>query len=730
MLKNLSPRFIEELGSPNPQPFAILEIQSKGQSDEATTEAHWTANIPGGTSNVDYTSPPPNTGDVILAATAAENTTTTKNPPTSNIENTWGAGDYTDIDEWPVANDGNFLRTFRASIGTSSPDFIGAIAATDLNNLIAEIPDNAQIKAVNILCRGRWDSNPPSGATTLEGRIRIDGVNHDQGTPIAMTNSFADHYFPFTINPDTSTPWDKDALSTLEGVGVAGNLTSTDTILHRLECSQVYLEVIWFDFETDGSITVQLDLGVDANTENNAVISIDDNVPTGSGLTYTLEGSATGAWGGEEVALGSVEDGSPVSGYRFYRPTSTLTGDGTVTSVVKSIKVEIPDRIYRFTSRTGGIFGALPYLVGIPGRTISIDLKDFVTLGSSLNANLTKDDSVVQMIRENYFKNLNASVRIGLYRDDITEDDLAFTFQGKVDGYNVGLEDVSISLKDGTKDLSAKWPAGISTTKDGTHMVDVINSVIDDVGIAARYVNRGSLDTLKSSVGDGSPASPNYVVYRGGSPPIAVGDTTITEPDAAKKVVGELLELLGAYMVSQEDGKITVVEYDSSKAAVGDTWTTDDFVEDPAYNPDVENIVNDTFVYIDWNGEGTDAKDFSNLHKSPDATSISNWGETNTRIIKSKWLAGSAAGGYYGEELALHIGARETERRKNGMGILPVKTSLSEFELQVGDMKDIDASDLIINPDVGTGDVRKFIVVNKDVDWENVVISWSLVEAR
>ena len=261
-------------------------------------------------------------------------------------------------------------------------------------------------------------------------------------------------------------------------------------------------------------------------------------------------------------------------------------------------------------------------------------------------------------------------------------------------------------------------------------MVDVINTIIDDVGIAARYVNRGSLDTLKANVGDGSPASSNYVVYRGGTPPIATGDRTITEPETAKKVVGELLELLGAYMVSQEDGKINVVEFDASKASVGDPWTQDDFVEDPIYNPDVENIINDTFIYIDWTGEGTDAKDFDNLNKSPDATSKTDWDETNTRIIKSKWLAGSSSDGYYGAELVAHIGARETERRKNGMGIFPCKTDLSKFPVQVGDMIDIDASDLVINPDVGDGDVRKFMVVSKNPEWGNGTISWDLVEAR
>lgn len=858
MLKNLSPRFIEELGSPNPQPFAILEIEGAGVSDEATTEAHWTANE--AESNVDYdsTPPPPDSGNVILAVDTGGSTATSASSgyPTSTISNEWDSGDHDSVNN---ASDASYLEENSGS-STEDNKFWGAL---NIAAVISETPDNAYIVNVQVTARC-WtdDANNEIRVAFDDGTARWSG-----DLVLSGGGSFTNYSNSWPTNPITAAVWQKSELAVLGQVAVSAYSFKTSS---TIRCSSLYLTVTYYDFETSGYIEVELDL-TGANTDNDIIVSIDDVIPTGAGLTHELfygpaiemrptnhydpisittnetdayDGDDTDAsstiptssgdafdigrdsgnndqWESELAYVGTVRmfvvaeriagtgalplgviesDSSPVGtllmdnsggvvakqtfvrdvtafvgdlsdlrlrcfasstgtvevkiydiwiegytapgiavgdgsrvptlGYETFKTKSSFTSDGTVTPVLKSISLEVPDRIYRFTSRRGGIFGALPYLIGIPGRSISIDLKDFVTLGSDLKVGLQKDESVIQMLRENYFKNLHASVQIGMYRDDITEADLAYTFQGKVDGYRVGMEEVPISLKDGTKDLSAKWPAGIPIAEPGTHMVDVINTILDDVGIASRYISRGSLDTLKATVGDGSPASFSYVVYRGNSPPVAVGDTIITEPETAKKVVGELVELLGAYMVSQEDGKIYVVEYDSSKASIGDPWTRDDFVEDPVYNPDVENLINDTYVYFDWNGEGTDAKDFSNMEPSPDATSITNWGETNTRVIKSKWLAGSAADGYYGEELAIHIGARETERRKNGQGIFPCKTSLKDFELQTGDMKDIDMSDLIINPDVGAGDVRKFMVVSKDPDWENDTISWSLVEAR
>ncbi|MDF1537251.1 MAG: hypothetical protein P1S46_12330, partial [bacterium] len=61
----LPPKFLTELENADRQPFALLQIDSAGVSDEATTEAHWGANV--SAANVDYTSTPPAAGDVTLA---------------------------------------------------------------------------------------------------------------------------------------------------------------------------------------------------------------------------------------------------------------------------------------------------------------------------------------------------------------------------------------------------------------------------------------------------------------------------------------------------------------------------------------------------------------------------------------------------------------------------------------------------------------------------------------
>ncbi len=50
----LPPKFLTELEKAGRQPFALLEIEGAGQSDEATTEAHWGAAT--SESNVDYDS--------------------------------------------------------------------------------------------------------------------------------------------------------------------------------------------------------------------------------------------------------------------------------------------------------------------------------------------------------------------------------------------------------------------------------------------------------------------------------------------------------------------------------------------------------------------------------------------------------------------------------------------------------------------------------------------------
>lgn len=872
---NLPPRFAREISKAARQPFALLEILGAGQSDEATTETDWGANV--GESNIDYTPTPPESGDVILAAAAGENTTTNKCPPTSDISNNWSSGNYTDIDEWPAANDADYLRLIgTAATSGKTQTFYGAVGDSDLSSLLAEIPENAHIKSVIVMGRGQYDGSPTS--PTLTGGIRIGTTNYLHGTAQSLTTGWADYDFIYTTNPATSLAWTREDLATVTGIGIQGYLSGTDSDAHNVYCSQLYLEVIWYDFEGSGSITVQLDLTAAANTDNDGIVSIDDQVPTGGGLTYkayipgtgstmrptnhydrdsetvneadaydgddtdastmtadgsnsdscyygcdsgnsdaweteptdytdaaflsvVLERAANGgtdylgvfleesdgtavatllasgtadfakttvvadvsAWIGDladlrvvvksgltpdnvgtidiydiwiEVLDGvSVADGSEIDGAEEYYVRADFTSDASVTPVLRSIRIDVPDHVYRYSTLRNDTLDAHPLVQGIPNRNIEIDLKDFVSKTSDFSLHLVRTDFVDWMLRNEYMRGLNASIRIGMYFDGVAEDDLVPYQAGRITDVIVNPGSVTLKLSDTTKDLNAKWPEGtapstkVNTSKDGTHMADVIEDVLDDLGISARFVDRGSIATVKANIGDGDPTAARYVVYRGSLPPEDNSwDTTIVEEDTAKNVLAELCELMGCYIVIQENGKLQLVEHDSSTSA-SDTWDDNVVIGSPTYTQGLDQLKNQCYVYYDWNGEGNDASDYASLYISADATSVSNWGITLTKVIKSKWISGDSADGYYGDELAAEISAREVARLKDGVGQLSLQTTLDKCAYQVGDFITIDL-DVVINPDVDQGATRKFIIVSKNWNVGDDKINWKLIEAR
>ena len=662
---------------------------------------------------------------MILAVDTGTTTATAHASPSSDVSSDYASGGYADIDEYPTANDSDRL-VGNGLLGNTNDTYVGGVS--NMQDFADEIPPNATIVSVEVYARMYWHTvDTLFGVGHGKAGIRIGGTNYWAASQDPPRDTWSTRHFTWPTNPGTSSAWLISELASIQGIGVYQNTTGVTGNGDYWLCSQLYLLVTYYNFKTSGSITVQLDLGVSANTDNNATVTIDDVVPVNTGMDYELFGveymrptgdyeaiagtvnnanaydgddtdsstttktaaigdylfigrdagnvdqwetepaydsslslslsvtysrsfsffSSMGieiqtsagvlvgtilvlghnsvakttsivdvtAYAGDladlrivitgsttysgivvdiydcwitgQIPLGSIQDGSSAPSFSHFRVKVAFSSDGVATPVLKSIGIEIPDRIYRFTSFPDRIFDAEPNLLGIPARSTSISLKDFVTIGSDIKINLAKDEFVTQMLRENYFKNLNASVRMGLYRDDITEEDLVPIYQGTVSGYSVGKDKASISLKDGTKDLSIKWPQGSGTSSppavslDGTHMVEVINTILGEVAIGARYIDRGSLAVLRA-------ARANYYVYRGSSPPVATGDTTITEPETAKKSIGELLRFLGAYMVGQEDGKLHVVEYDSSTVVVGEPWTSDDFDTDVIYNPDVD----------------------------------------------------------------------------------------------------------------------------------------------
>ena len=714
----LPPKFLRELENAARKPFALLSISSTGQSSEMTSEVNWHGSTT--LTNVDHDPTPPATGDVILDPHAADTTDGDKYFSIVDSDDQGGLQVPVDGIFWDKVDDDPHDSDTTSIAVAGAGDYIDLLSSGA--NILTTIPDNATVHSVSLLSVVKW----VTFASTFKHRLTVDGSTY-VGAQKSPTNSFTQITTEWTNNPDTAAAWARSELLDIQQMGYIqdGGGGSVNT-------TQLYLIVKYKDFEATGQIvTSNMDLGSSADTANSGTVSIDDIVPSGSGLAYTAEGSTSGAWGGEEVALGAVEDGSSVAGYRYYRVTANFTSDGSVTPVLKSIKIEIPDNVYLYSSLSDYTLNAYPFLKSIPGRNIKLNMKDMITEGSSLTVTLVRNDIVDTMVRSDNFRGLNTTIKIGMFTDDVTVNDLILYYSGTISDYAVTETELNITLKDLTKDLSGKYQVQSAGTSrgtvsiDGVHMAVVIETIMDAVGVASRYIDRGSLNTVEANIGDGTPAASSWVVKR-------TGNMIIAEPTAAKTLISELLILMGVYMVVQESGKAVFIEYDSSTTAE-ETWGKNELLAGFTYKPNLESIRNLIALYYDWDGTGESEADFASIYVAADVTSQTAWDLTAQKVIKSKWIAGDSGDGYYGDEMASHIVDREAARLANGLGVLSCRTSLDKAHIQVGDFINIDSSDgidVLFAADVASEATQKLIVTSKNWDVAGGSINWELTEAR
>lgn len=706
----LPPKFERAIEKSHSYIFAYLEIDAIGVSDEASSLAEWEAKITG-SSDVDYNasggSPPPADGDVILIPTASELTTDPVYPKADHT-NEWESGDFDDVNA--PESDANYVRDDQLADGAKI--YLGVLETID-------IPRYATIKEFVITVRARENA----GDDGWDVGYRYAGTNYwtSKSSP---GGSFADYTVTVSVNPVTSNAWLVEELLQIEGIGARSGE------LHEIDISVVKLEVTYYEFDLQGGFTVELDLS-GANTNNPATVSIDDLVPTGTSVVYSVVGSTTGDFAGEEVSLGDVEDGSEIDAYEYYQVTATLSSDGSDTPVVKSIRIDIPERIYKFSTLNTDLLDAIPSIQSIPQRTIKLDLENLITTTSSVSIALNREEEVDEMLRSTFVKGLDVRLYLGALErpnDSISRSDLLRYYIGKIEDFSQTADSVTFDLADVSIDLDAKWPVGsapstaAAATKDGVHMVQVIRDIYEDIGIASRYVDYASLDTLEQNVGNGTPPAPAFVVKR-------TGATGISEPLPAKDYLRELLFMLGAFAFTDERGKLVTIEYDPTTAAI-DTWGDDEIGKGYKYSGGLVSYKNVCQIYFDWDGSGNNASDYSTVRISLDEDGIAAGRPVRTKTVKSKWIAGDVDDGYYGAEIALYRSALEVARLKDGLGGLPCSTGLDKCFIQVGDFIAIDTDDIdgIVNTDVGRGDVRNFIVTQKTWNPDRHEMEWRLTE--
>jgi hypothetical protein len=432
-------------------------------------------------------------------------------------------------------------------------------------------------------------------------------------------------------------------------------------------------------------------------------------------------------------AVSHVHDGDAVtvlSQYYLYRiePLGTddpaeVTQSLLYTPTVHGINVVFPKKIHKVASSP--VLGAIPALIDIPSLTTQMDLKAYTAQAQTITPELADlaGYAVTPAVEVN-LKNIPLESRFGV----IPPDGLTSKYQlapfafGKVQDYGVEDGMTSWITKPWTADLSIKVPPPNPQDLNaaliaidfqlggGTHLIDALDHLLfNEARVPRRYKHRQSFVDAKAALGAA------WITKR-----------VIVESVDLRTLVNQLLEVIGYFLIQDEEGKLKLIRYPRSGNAVatwGDAELKPGTTQQPSFDDSIMNRIR-----VFWGYPFSEDADFApDPRIAEDTASMAEWApgsQTHVadREIKGYWLsAGSAA---LAEELA------KRSLRGEGMIRITCETMLSQYAVQVGDFVMLQTPVYVRKGSRGSMKVaQKFMVIRKTVDIFNEGIRWELVEA-
>lgn len=513
----------------------------------------------------------------------------------------------------------------------------------------------------------------------------------------------------------------------------------------------------------DGTNTAYRDVVIDLGSTptDPGYFDFSYRTPRDTRVRFRAWGSATGAFGGEETDLGvtdthtqaddrhhgagatHVHDGDPITVLRrYYKIRAELLGASTAGQVTQSllhtpsvhgVNVVFPTKIHKFA--THPVLDALPAISSVPSLSTRIDLKGYTAQAQTITPELADlagyaTDPAVEV----NLKNLPLEIRFGVIPPQglTTKHQLAPYAFGKVQDYSVGYGKTAWITKPWTADLSLKVPQPNRRDRDaalipigpeqyGDHIIDALDHLLfSEARIPRRYKHAQSFIDAKTFL------TANWITKR-----------VITESTELRTLVNQLLEVIGHFLVQDEEGKLKLIRYPRSGNAV-DTWGDAELLPGTMQEPSFDDsIINMAMVF--YGHPQADGREFAPDPKVAfDPTSIQDWapgsqGHVADRLIKGYWLPGldpttpAKGGNVRAEEIAKRI----VKHASNGIIRITCETHLSQYAVQVGDFVNLQTPVFLRKGTKGSMKAaQKFMVASKTVDVFGGSIKWELVEAR
>lgn len=608
---SLPQKFSDENNKGTNKPSIIVELEESRLENEQTLQADWAANTQ--ESNVDYGPTPPEVGNVILS----------RNGAVRIITNFEGGGAIYDRDIIDIG----FYDYSSWSIYAQGFKFASDVHGVDL---IQKISMYMGITGGSATVRMKIYSGSPNGTllATSSNDVNLGAMGWYDFTFSVQLNAGTQYYLVlYVVSESINDPNELLVRFNNENAYGDGTLFFSNLYNPWIERTwqDLYFRVYGTDYATSGYIRTQtMDLG--ATPPNSGEWQFDDVLATGTSITYAAWASDTGAFAGEETSLGTVLDGDPIIILkRYYRVKATLYANSnqTQTPILRSIKANFS--IYKTYSNNP----LLPYELGVLSiSSLATTIDTFkASIISQLTIIMAHINSLATYLSTKYPKNKTAKVLIGYKAAGFERTDHIDYLWGQIKDISLGADDkITITCHDfqteWDKNVPEKWQTtGDDITWTAQHPIDVMLDILQNkINVYDSKIDIDSFNAVKTALS-------GWQVTR-----------TITgNPENGKKLMEELCLLMSCVFLPQPDGKIKIKRWNANEASV--ETLTDADVNSPGfkYAGNYDSLINKLAIYYNWDGNGENTSDFTNLDLALDSASITNYGETALKEIKDKW---------------------------------------------------------------------------------------------
>lgn len=281
----------------------------------------------------------------------------------------------------------------------------------------------------------------------------------------------------------------------------------------------------------------------------------------------------------------------------------------------------------------GGFNDVQPILKSVSSLQNKIDAKNGYSTRGRMNFTISGRETIKRLVGGRFLKNRRIIRKEGFLASGFTYADYAETFTGKITDWLRNGDDLEITASDDLAEGIKKIPVENSRKTQyldyrSTNPVNIMHDMLSSrMNISTVYIDSTRFDTERN----------NWLSN-------VIFNRVLTKPEDADKYLNELQVETNSFLV-HDGNKISYKVF--APVIPGQTiqsWSDnfnileDSVSQDSGYK---DNFANRVIVMYDYDESGSDDwENFESIYITQDSSSLSTseWAETKTKEIKSKWI--------------------------------------------------------------------------------------------